>query len=63
MELKSEIIGLRMTPKMKKELGDMCGDLGTDPQELIRSLIIKELQQWKKRPGRPRLETTESERR
>lgn len=62
MEKKTEIVGVRMTPHMKKMVEAICTDLGSDPQEWIRGLIIRELQQWKKRLGRPRLEIEERER-
>lgn len=59
MEKKTEIVGLRMTPHMKRLVEAVCTDVGTDPQEWIRGLIIDALEQWKKRAGRPKLRTEE----
>jgi len=61
MEPKSKIVGVRMSPRMFELVEAMCIDLGVDPQDLIRGLVLDKIENWKKRAGRPPAQKEERE--
>jgi len=61
MEPKSKIVGVRMSQRMFTLVEAMCTDLGVDPQDLIRGLLLDKIENWKKRAGRPPAQKEERE--
>jgi len=61
MEKKTELIGVRLTPRQKQQVDEICNAEGTDSAEWIRGLIREAIHAYIRRPGRPRLKSLRGE--